>query len=143
MLAHPTRRRPPAASIPLLLAAVLASASGCSSSAPAALPACHSPQPAVLPHTAGSLTQSDTGTYCLAVGQTLDIFLTAPAPGASARWSPVTIADGSILGYGSNSAMTPPINVTPGAVVGLARGATTLSSALPNGTKWTATIVVS
>lgn len=97
----------------------------------------------MLPHTAGSLTQADTGAYCLAVGQTLDVFLTAPTPSAAARWSPVTITDGSVLGYGNASAMTPPIDVTSGAVVGLARGATTLSSTLPNGTRWAATIVVS
>lgn len=136
------RRRTTACALFLLSTALLASTTGCAS-APATLPACRSPQAAVLPHTAGSLTQADTGAYCLAVGQTLDVFLTAPTPSASARWTPVAIADGSVLGFGSNSAMTPPINVTPGAVVGLARGVTTLSSTLPDGKKWTATIVVS
>jgi hypothetical protein len=116
--------------------------SGCAS-APPASPACHSPEAAVLPHTTGSLTQADTGTYCLAVGQTLDIFLTAPSGSSHIRWGQITIGDTSVLGYGNSGVLTPPVNVTPGVVVGLSRGTTTLSSALPSGKKWTATIVVS
>ena len=138
---HP--RRPAALALSLLTVALTALPLAACSSSPAALPACHSPEAAVLPHTAGSLTQADTGTYCLAVGQTLDIFLTAPSASGSARWDRVAISDGSVLGYGSNSAMTPPLDVTPGAVIGLGRGAATVSSTLPDGTKWTATIVVS
>ena len=123
--------------------------SACSSSpaAPAALPACHAADAAVLPHTAGSLTQADNGAYCLRVGQTLDVFLTAPtstgASGPLTRWSNPKITDTSVLGYGNNGMVTPTLDVTPGVVVGLTRGATTVTSTLAGGKTWTATIVVS
>lgn len=123
--------------------------SACSSSpaAPAALPACHAAEAAVLPHTAGSLTQADSGAYCLRIGQTLDVFLTAPASsGASGpltRWSNPQITDTSVLGYGNNGMVTPTLDVTPGVVVGLSRGTSTVTSTLAGGKTWTATIVVS
>jgi hypothetical protein len=113
------------------------------SSAPAALPACRNPEAAVLPHTAGSLTQSDTGTYCLGIGQTLDVFLTAPSASSVTRWSQITIADTSVLGYGNDGMMTPPLNVTPGVVTGVSRGTSTVTSTLPGGRTWSATVVVS
>ena len=111
-------------------------------SSPAALPSCHAPGPASLPHSAGSLTQADSGVYCLGAGKFLDVFLTAPA-GASGRWSEIRITDTSVLAYGSNGVMTALRTVTPGVVVGYARGATTITSSLPDGKTWTATIVVS
>jgi hypothetical protein len=108
----------------------------------AALPSCKAPADTGLPHSAGSLTQTDTGAYCLGVGKILDIFLTAPA-GASGGWSEIKIKDTSVLAYGNNGVMTSMRGETPGVVVGQTRGVSTVTSALPNGQTWTATIVVS
>lgn len=151
---RPRTRLPRAAATALAatcLALLGATAAGCSSDSahdvtvvPAALPACHSPEAPELPHAAGTLTQADTGAYCLHIGQTLDVFLTAPAaPGPLARWSRIAIADTSVLDYGNSGVMTTMVDVTGGVVVGAARGTTTLSSKLPDGKQWTATIVVS
>ena len=108
----------------------------------AALPSCRAPADTGLPHSAGSLTQTDTGAYCLGVGKILDIFLTAPA-GASAGWSQIKIKDTSVLAYGNNGVMTAMRGETPGVVIGQTRGVSTVTSTLPNGQTWTATIVVS
>jgi hypothetical protein len=109
---------------------------------PSALPSCQAPAADGLPHSEGSLTQEDSGTYCLGVGKLLDIFLTEPA-GASGGWSQIKITDTSVLEYGNNGVMTAMRGETPGIVVGRARGVTTVTSTLPNGRTWTATIVVS
>jgi hypothetical protein len=111
---------------------------------PVALPSCQAPSPTGLPRTAGSLTQGDTGDYCHGVGKAPDIFLTAPSGmiASGGRWSEIKITDTSVLGYGDNGVMTTMLGETPGVVIGRARGATTLTGALPDGTKWTATIVV-
>lgn len=108
----------------------------------AALPSCTAPADNGLPHSAGSLTQTDTGAYCLGVGKILDIFLTAPT-GSTARWSEIQIKDTTVLAYGNNGVMTAMRGETPGVVVGQARGVSTVTSTLPNGKTWTATIVVS
>lgn len=122
---------------------------GCSSAhtAPSAatvsVPACHSPEPATLPHAAGSLTEADSGAFCLAAGQILDVFLTAPASApAGTRWSDIRVTDTAVIGYGNNGVLTPPVNVTAGVFVGAHHGVTTLSSTLPSGTTWHVTIVV-
>lgn len=137
-------------SFTLLAAALLAA--GCSSadaapqsqpSTPASLPACRAPEAAVLPHTAGSLTEADTGAFCLAAGQVLDVFLTAPtnaAPGT--RWGRITIEDASVVGYGNAGVLTAPLGETAGVFAAERRGATTLSSSLPNGATWKVTLVV-
>ncbi|HET9168621.1 MAG TPA: hypothetical protein VFN97_04265, partial [Actinospica sp.] len=108
----------------------------------AKLPACKAPEAGALPHSAGSLTQADTGVYCLGVGKLLDIFLTAPA-GSTGRWSEIRIDDTTVLAYGNNGVMTAMRGETPGVVVGQSRGVSTLTSKLPNGQTWTATVVVS
>jgi hypothetical protein len=106
-------------------------------------PSCRAPEAPALPHTAGSLTQSDTGVYCLAAGQILDVFLTTPAgTAAGVRWAQIKTGDNTVLGYGNSGVLTPPINVTPGVFVGVHAGFTTLTSTLPDGTAWHATIVV-
>jgi hypothetical protein len=105
--------------------------------------ACQAPEPAALPHAAGSLTEADSGAYCLGVGQTLDVFLTAPsnsAPGV--RWAQIKIDDTSVVGYGNSGVLTPPVGVTPGVFVGAHPGTATISSTLPSGTTWKATLVV-
>ncbi|HXR72446.1 hypothetical protein [Actinocrinis sp.] len=129
---------------------VVALTAGCTSSsahaapaAPKSLPTCRAPEPATLPHAAGSLTEADTGAFCLAAGQLLDVFLTAPAgTPAGSRWGQIRVADTSVIGYGNNGVLTPPVNVTAGVFVGAHHGSTTLSSQLPNGTTWHVTLVV-
>lgn len=141
------RARIPAAFASLAFAAALTA--GCSSAhtapsaAPASTPACRPPEPASLPHAAGSLTEADSGAFCLAAGQVLDVFLTTPdsAP-AGSRWSDIRATDTSVIGYGNNGVLTPPVNVTAGVFVGVHQGVTTLSSTLPSGTAWHVTIVV-
>jgi len=114
-----------------------------SAAASASLPTCRAPEPATLPHAAGSLTEADSGAFCLAAGQILDVFLTAPASApAGTRWGDIRVTDTSVIGYGNNGVLTPPVNVTAGVFVGAHRGATTLSSTLPGGTTWHVTIVV-
>lgn len=132
-----------------VLATLTLAAAGCSSTgAPASiaassLPACRAPEAAVLPQTAGSLSETDSGAFCLASGQVLDVFLTTPANHApGTRWSQISTADTSVVGYGNAGVLTPPVNVTAGVFDALRRGATTLSSTLPDGTAWHVTIVV-
>lgn len=136
------RRRPVRAA----LASAALAAAGCSAApapGPAPLPACRAPQAPILPNTAGSLTQSDSGSYCLAAGQVLDVFLTVPDGAApDTRWGQIKAADPSVVGYGNNGVLTPPIGVTPGVFAGIRTGSTTLSSSLPDGTTWRVTIVV-
>jgi hypothetical protein len=149
------RALPSFALLVVALPATALLASGCSSSpaapqsqstpsaGPASLPACKAPEAAVLPNTDGSLTEADSGAFCLAVGQVLDVFLTVPANSApGARWSQIKLADASVVGYGNNGVLTPPIGVTAGVFGAERRGVTTLSSSLPNGTTWKVTLVV-
>jgi len=130
--------------------APLAALSACSSTSAstatvvtpnAALPSCTAPADGGLPHSAGTITQTDTGAYCLGVGKILDIFLTAPT-GSTAGWSEIRIKDTTVLAYGNNGVMTAMRGETPGVIVGRARGVSTVTSTLPDGRTWTATIVV-
>lgn len=131
------------AALALALTAGCTSAHPAPAAAPSSLPTCRAPEPATLPHAAGSLTEADSGAYCLNAGQVLDVFLTAPADApAGSRWSQIRTADTSVIGYGNSGVLTPPVNVTAGVFVGAERGATTLSSTLPNGTTWHVTLVV-
>ncbi len=132
---------------PLTLAATALLTAGCSSgsgTAQASAIACKSPGPATLPHVAGSLTEADSGAYCLGVGQTLDVFLTVPPdakPGT--KWQQIKVADTSVAGYGNSGVLTPPLGVTPGVFVGAKQGTTTLTSVLlPKGITWKVTLVV-
>lgn len=130
---------------PLALAACSATSAttvAAPATTPAALPSCQPPADSGLPDSAGSLTQTDTGVYCLGVGKTLDVFLSAPA-NAAGGWSQVRITDTSILTYGNNGVMTALRGETPGVVIGKARGVSTVTSTLPTGQTWTATVVVS
>lgn len=106
-------------------------------------PACRAPEPATLPHAAGSLTEADSGAFCLGVGQILDVFLAVPAlAGRGARWTQIKIDDTSVVAYGNSGVLTPPVGITPGVFVGAHSGATTISSSLPNGVTWQVTLVV-
>ena len=129
-----------------ILTAVLLAA-GCSSgsgTSEVSTTACKPPEPATLPHTAGSLTEADSGAFCLGLGQTLDVFLTVPAKSApGARWNEITSGDVSVVGYGNSGVLTTPLGVTPGVFVATHSGVTTLSSTLPaSGTTWKVTLVV-
>lgn len=132
---------------PLTLVTAALLTAGCSSAggtAQTSAVACKSPEPATLPHAAGSLTEADSGAYCLGVGETLDVFLTVPAgakPGV--KWDHIKVADVSVAVYGNSGVLTPPIGVTPGVFVGAKRGTTTLTSVLlPKGITWKVTLVV-
>jgi hypothetical protein len=146
----PRPRKPIAGLCALLAGLGVFAAAGCTSSAarPAAAAspspqACKPLEAPVLPHAAGSLTEQDSGAFCLAPGQILDVFLTAPVNAAAGtRWSQIQDGDRTVLGYGNSGVLTPPVNVTPGVFVGAGHGATTLSSTLPDGKKWQVTVVV-
>ncbi|WP_042386771.1 hypothetical protein [Streptacidiphilus melanogenes] len=135
----------------LLPLAAVALLTACSSSAPTpaaapapdpsptVLPACAKLPEPVLPHSAGELTQQQSGAYCLPRGQRVDIFLTAAGSGDT--WQPVQ-ATGSILAPASTGVMTAPLGVTPAMFVGTTDGTSVLSSAAPSGKTWKVTIVV-
>lgn len=108
------------------------------------VPACTTPPPGELPHAAGSLTQTDTGVYCLTEGQQIDVFLTASSGSGTAGtgWSQITSSGTAVLTPLSSGVLTAPRGVTPGIFLGAVRGTATLSSRLPNGKTWTATVVV-
>ncbi|MDF2255547.1 hypothetical protein [Streptantibioticus ferralitis] len=123
------------------LAALTASVSGCGHQAVAQSPApCSTLPPAQLPHSAGTLTQADSGTYCLPVGGQLDVFLTAKSAQMSARWSPVASSAPQLLAPTNGGALTPPVGVTPAVFVGTAPGTVRLSSRTADGRHWQATV---
>ncbi|WP_042419225.1 hypothetical protein [Streptacidiphilus anmyonensis] len=136
----------------LLPLAAVALLSACSSAAPASpaaapapdpsptvLPACTKLPEPVLPHSAGELTQQQSGAYCLPRGQRVDIFLTAAHSGDT--WQPVQ-ATGAILAPANTGVMTAPLGVTPAMFVGTTDGTSVLTSAAPSGKTWKVTIVV-
>src|SRR5438445_2326978 len=96
-----------------VLATLVLAAAGCGAAhpSPASIaasspPACRPPEAAVLPHTAGSLSEADSGAFCLASGKVLDVFLTAPADSApTTRWSRISTADTSVVGYGNSGVL--------------------------------------
>ncbi|WP_042367862.1 hypothetical protein [Streptacidiphilus neutrinimicus] len=106
---------------------------------PTVLPACAKLPEPVLPHSAGELTQQQSGAYCLPRGQRVDIFLTAAQSGDT--WQPVQ-ATGAILAPANTGVMTAPLGVTPAMFVGTTDGTSVLSSAAPSGKTWKVTIVV-
>jgi hypothetical protein len=124
------------------LAALAVLVSGCGHKAVAQNPTtpCRPLPPAQLPHSAGTLTQTDSGTYCLHVGGQLDVFLSADGPQMSARWSPVTSSAPQLLASASSGVLTPPVGVTPGVFVATAPGTVQLSSRTSDGKRWQATV---
>ncbi|SEM15678.1 hypothetical protein [Streptacidiphilus jiangxiensis] len=132
--------------LPLTAVALM---SACTSAAPAAapaptptptvLPACTKLPDPVLPHSAGELTEQQSGVYCLPRGQRVDVFLTAAR--SSDLWSQVQ-ASGSILAPTNTGVMTAPIGVTPAMFVGTTDGTSVLTSSAPSGKTWKVTIVV-
>ncbi|MGF1430388.1 hypothetical protein [Kitasatospora sp. LaBMicrA B282] len=132
------------------LAALAALTAGCAArsakpAAAAAAPAAAAPTAAcrqlpdaVLPHTAGSLTEAESGSYCLAVGDQLTVFLTA----SQGHWAPVTSSGPAVLAAAPTSMLTAPIGVTPGLFAAKATGTVRLSSQDGTGHSWQVTLVV-
>ncbi|MGW5658632.1 hypothetical protein ACWEWG_00810 [Streptomyces sp. NPDC003758] len=143
-----------------LSAALVATAllTGCTSAAatsapPAAPPTssstavavrCHQLHPATLPRSAGSLTQADSGAFCLRVGQRVDVFLAAPEGAVQGtHWRAIGSSSPEVLAPVGTGVMTAPLGVTPGLFVARSPGASTLTSTCPDGTSWRVTLVVS
>ncbi|MDF3299578.1 hypothetical protein [Streptomyces tropicalis] len=104
---------------------------------------CHRLPAAVLPHSAGSLTQADSGAFCLHPGQRVDVFLAAPEQAAQGgRWRVISSSSPKVLAPVSNGVMSPPLGVTPGLFVGRSSGTSVLSSTYPGGNSWRVTLVV-
>jgi hypothetical protein len=125
----------------LAATAALLLASGCAQNPPAAAPSCQAPSEAVRPGAAGTLDESSTGAYCLAAGQTVDVFLHAPTP--AQRWTPVASSDTDVLAPQRPGVLTAPVGVTPGIFTAVHAGTARLSSTRPNGPSWSVTVVVS
>jgi hypothetical protein len=147
-----------AAGLGAALAATALLATGCSSSsatsaAPSAPPAssaavvasrCHRLHPAALPRSVGSLTQADSGDFCLRVGQRVDVFLAAPDGAAQGtRWRTIGSSSPQVLAPVGTGVLTAPLGVTPGLFVARSPGASVLTSTCPDGKSWQVTLVVS
>ncbi|MDH6580562.1 hypothetical protein [Kitasatospora sp. MAP5-34] len=128
-------------------------AAGCSGAArtTVAPPACRQPPEAVLPRTAGTLTEADSGTFCLPVGGQIAVFLAPPAgvaggtSGAAVgadRWSGVVSSAPQVLTATSTGVLTAPLGVTPGIFRGTAAGEARLASSTATGRSWQVTIVI-
>jgi len=142
---------------PVRVAAAIAACAlltaGCSASAatPSAAPStsqtaphCHQPHRASLPHAWGSLSETDSGAYCLPLGRQIDVFLTAPGhnPERSARWNAIRSSAPEVLAPTNTGVLTAPLGVTPGIFLGRAPGTAVLTSSTPTGKPWTVTVVV-
>ncbi|MEY9950139.1 hypothetical protein [Kitasatospora sp. GAS1066B] len=101
--------------------------------------ACQAPGDAVLPHTAGTLAETDSGSFCLAAGAQLTVFLTASGSG---HWSAVTSSDPTVLAPAANLPLTAPLGVTPALFHGAGPGSVRLSSQDGAGHAWQVTVVV-
>ncbi|MCC9312175.1 hypothetical protein LN042_34815 [Kitasatospora sp. RB6PN24] len=104
----------------------------------AASAACRSLPDAVLPHTDGSLAETDRGTFCLAPGSRLTVFLTSSGPH---DWSPVRSSDPAVLGA-VQAPVTAPIGVTAALFAGAAPGSAELTSQDGSGKTWQVTVLV-
>jgi hypothetical protein len=106
---------------------------------------CKTPPAADVPGAAGALTQADSGTFCLALGQQIDVFLTSPEgqkPGVP-RWAPIATSDARVLTPRSSGILTAPVGVTPGIFEALTRGTVQLTSTIPGGTRsWHVAVLV-
>jgi hypothetical protein len=128
----------------LLATAVVAGTAACAApQAPAAPPpSCQAPPEAVLPHTAGALDETSSGAYCLALGDSMGVFLHSTDT-ARLRWAEIKSSDAGVLKAQQTGVLTAPVGVTPGIFGATAAGTATLSSTEPDGHTWTVTIVVS
>ncbi|MFE9423133.1 hypothetical protein ACFYNO_09225 [Kitasatospora sp. NPDC006697] len=124
--------------LPTAAAAVLLLTAACASGPSGRDGSCGAPPEAVLPHTAGNLTETETGRYCLAVGEQLSVFLTAP----EGHWAPVASSGPTVLTAVGSSMLTAPIGVTPALFRAESAGTVRLTSANGAGHDWQATVVV-
>jgi uncharacterized iron-regulated membrane protein len=106
---------------------------------------CKTPPAADVPGAAGALTQADSGTFCLALGEQIDVFLTSPEgqkPGVP-RWAPIATSDAHVLTQRSSGILTAPVGVTPGIFEALTRGTVQLTSTIPGGTRtWHVAVLI-
>ena len=65
-----------------------------------------------MPGAAGTLDESATGSYCLAVGQVIDVFLHAPTP--AQPWSPIASSHPEILAPQRTGVLTAPVGLYGG-----------------------------
>ncbi|MDH6108531.1 hypothetical protein P3T36_003825 [Kitasatospora sp. MAP12-15] len=107
--------------------------------------ACRQPPEAVLPGMAGTLTEADSGVFCLPLGSRLAVFLTPPSgdPTSAGRWSAVVSSSPPVLTDAGAGMLTAPIGVTPGIFQGTRAGEARLSSGTAAGKTWQVTVVVS
>ncbi len=94
---------------------------------------CRNLPEAVGPDVAGSLAQTDSGgTFCLHLGQSLDVFLSVPLPEAdTGRWTPVRASDGAVLHVVPSGALTLPRGVTAAIFAATQAGTSELTSTRP------------
>jgi hypothetical protein len=106
--------------------------------------ACTKLPAADIPGAVGTVTEADSGTFCLPLGQRVDVFLTVPGgPGSKGpRWSPAASSDRTVLAPRTSGILTAPLGVTPGVFQSLRPGTVTLTSRLAPGRAWKVTIVV-
>lgn len=96
------------------------------------------------PSTDALLTDTDTGgTWCVAQGATLVVQLHVPPEQSDTRWSPVASSETGVLEPVSNGAVTLPRGITATFLSARSSGVVTLTSTRPDGSRWSATVVVS
>ncbi|MEZ0065603.1 hypothetical protein ABIA32_001603 [Streptacidiphilus sp. MAP12-20] len=128
----------------LLLLVTTTACDAAASTPPTAVPtpqavACTRLPDAVLPHSAGMLTEQQTGAYCLPRGERVDVFLTAAKGG---QWQPVHASGDGVLAPTSTGVMTAPLGVTPAMFIGATDGTAVLTSGTASGATWKVTVVV-
>lgn len=106
-------------------------------------PSCHPARPPEYPTTAATLTDLDAGgTWCVTTGITLVVQLHAPPGQSDTTWSPVTSSNANVLEPVSNAAVTLPRGITASFLAARRAGVVTLNSERPDGSRWTAVVVV-
>ena len=130
------------AGLALVLAAGCAASGGTTGPVTAA-PTCSSPGPPSGPGSNASLGDADSGgTFCLSVGQTLDVYLHVPAAEQATRWSVPVPSRTDILEPRTSGALTLPVGVTAAVLAAVGRGVVTVSASRPGGQRWDVAIVV-
>ncbi|GHF09007.1 hypothetical protein [Streptomyces morookaense] len=110
---------------------------------PSPTPPCHNPDKAVLPRTAGTITEADNGgRICVAHGQEIAVFLDAHTKDAHRHWQPITLQPGSAVTRHDNGMVTPTVSTTVGLFTPETPGEVQLTSHRESGETWRATLVV-
>ena len=129
-------------------------ATGSPAPSPSSTPCAALPS-AVGPDVAGSLGNSDDGsTFCIHVGDRLNVFLSVPPDQADSGWTAIALSDGTVLSHEPSGVLTLVRGVTAGIFKAVKAGSTHLSStkppcaptssasACPAGDGWQVTITV-